>query len=237
MGITAVLQARMSSTRLPGKVLAEVAGLPMIHQQLRRIENSRLIDNVIVATSSDPSDDILVDQLKNIGMNHIRGALDDVLGRFVLALDTTRDETCVRLTGDCPLSDPEIIDKVISQFIEQDVDYASNTLVRSYPRGLDVEVIRSDVIREQQSQNFDPLAREHVTYGIYTNPSSYSLHNVSQVPSYAHYRWTVDTPADLAFIRNVFDAFDMNGVSLSQENLISWLEANPNCIHLEDSQN
>lgn len=235
MGTIAILQARMSSSRLPGKVLADVAGAPMIQRQIERVLKAEQIDELIVATSIETSDDPLADFLAGIGQKCFRGSLENVLDRFNQVLELNKFETCVRLTGDCPLSDPEVIDMVISRFKNSDADYCSNTLGRTFPRGLDVEVFKSSVINSLANESVDPLGIEHVTYGIYTNPERFKIIGVEQNPSYAHFRWTVDTKEDLEFVRMIFKEFQIMGIDLNQTNLIHWLLSNPEKIHLESA--
>jgi spore coat polysaccharide biosynthesis protein SpsF len=143
--ILAVLQARMSSTRLPGKVMAEVAGAPMILRQIERLSRARRLDRIVVATSTDRSDDSLAAWLTLHGVPVHRGSLDDVLARYEGALEAFGPaEVLVRLTGDCPLTDPEVIDATIDLLIDKGLDYAANTPARrTYPKGLDVEVMRA----------------------------------------------------------------------------------------------
>jgi spore coat polysaccharide biosynthesis protein SpsF len=202
----AILQARMSSSRLPGKVMAPVLGEPMIGRQVERLRRSARIDKLMVATSTDTSDDALAAYCEGLGLEVFRGALDDVLGRYCAALARHPEATAVvRLTADCPLADPGLIDKVIAQHHEAGADYTSNTLgSRTYPHGLDAEVIRPDVLADANERTVDPYEREHVTPYIYRRPERYRLAGVARHDSLAKLRWTVDTPADLAFVRDVY---------------------------------
>ena len=236
MGTIAILQARMSSSRLPGKVLANIDGVPMIQRQIERVLKSNLIDELVVATSIESSDNPLSDFLADIGQKCFRGSLENVLDRFNQVLESNSFETCVRLTADCPLSDPEVIDQVISEFETSDADYCSNTLKRTFPRGLDVEVFKSSVLNSLANSSTNPLEREHVTYGIYSKPNRFKLIGVERDPSYSHFRWTVDTRDDLEFVRSVYKEFQILGIELNQRNLIDWLISNPEKIHYEDSE-
>jgi spore coat polysaccharide biosynthesis protein SpsF len=202
----AILQARMTSSRLPGKVMAPVLGEPMIGRQVERLRRARLIDRLVVATSTDPSDDPLAAYCESLDVGVFRGPLDDVLGRFNAALARHGDAAAVvRLTADCPLTDPELIDRVVAHHHEADADYTSNTLgTRTYPHGLDVEVIRPAVLVEAAEQATDPYEREHVTPYIYRRPQTYRLAGVTRCESLAGLRWTVDFPEDLAFVRDVY---------------------------------
>lgn len=203
----AVLQARMSSSRLPGKVLAPVLGQPMIARQIERLRRSARIDRLVVATSVDPSDDPLAAACEAMGVAVHRGDLQDVLGRFAGALEAHPDASVVvRLTGDCPLADWTVIDQLIDHFVAEGADYASNTPAeRTYPHGLDAEVMRRDVLLRACREAADPYEREHVTPFIYRRPDQHRLAFLSRSPSLAHLRWTVDYPGDLAFVRGVYE--------------------------------
>jgi spore coat polysaccharide biosynthesis protein SpsF len=196
----------MTSSRLPGKVMAPVLGQPMIGRQLERLRRARRIDRLVVATSTDPSDDPLAAYCEGLDVSVFRGPLDDVLARFRGALALNRDAgAVVRLTADCPLADPELIDRVVAHHHEAGADYTSNTLgTRTYPHGLDVEVIRPEVLLEAAERAADPYEREHVTPYVYRRPETYRLAGVARPESLASLRWTVDFPEDLAFVREVY---------------------------------
>ncbi|MBS0334356.1 MAG: glycosyltransferase family protein [Proteobacteria bacterium] len=202
----AILQARMTSSRLPGKVMAPVLGEPMIGRQVERLRRSQRIDKLIVATSTDPSDDPLAAYLESLELTVFRGALGDVLDRYAQAARLfPRAAAVVRLTADCPLTDPELIDKVIDHHHAVGADYTSNTLgSRTYPHGLDAEVVRPEALQEAADLAADPYEREHVTPYIYRRPETYRLAGVARHDSLARLRWTVDLPSDLAFVRDVY---------------------------------
>ena len=197
----------MSSTRLPGKVLAPVLGKPMIARQVERLRRSRHIDHLLVATSTDPSDDPLAQACAAMGVAVFRGDLNDVLGRFCGALGAYPEATAViRLTADCPLADWTVIDDLIARHHAQDADYSSNTLPeRTYPHGLDAEVIRPQALLRADRESCDPYEREHVTPFVYRRPQEHRIAGLSRTPSLAHLRWTVDFPQDLAFVREVYE--------------------------------
>lgn len=212
----------MTSTRLPGKVMAPVLGEPMIGRQVERLRRARRIDRLMVATSTDPSDDPLAVYCEGLGLEVVRGPLDDVLERFRLALSGhPRAAAVVRLTADCPLADPSLIDRVIAHHHEAAADYTSNTLgERTYPHGLDTEVIRPEVLVQAAEQSADPYEREHVTPYIYRRPETYRLAGVARETSLAALRWTVDFPQDMAFVRDVYarlyptdPAFDSDAIA------------------------
>jgi len=196
----------MTSTRLPGKVMAPVLGEPMIGRQVERLRRSHRIDELMVATSIDPSDDPLAAYCDALGLEVFRGSLNDVLDRFRAALARRPQATTViRLTADCPLTDPKLIDQVIEHHHEVGADYTSNTLgTRTYPHGLDAEVIRAGALVDAAERADDAYEREHVTPYIYRRPEIYRLAGVARHESLAALRWTVDVPPDLTFVREVY---------------------------------
>lgn len=206
MTVLAILQARMSSTRLPGKVMADLSGAPMIVRQIERLQRAARIDRLIVATSREPSDDPLAAVLMAHGVSVCRGDLHDVLGRFAAALHAFGPaEHVVRLTADCPLADPEVIDAVVALHLDRGGDYASNVLGdRTFPIGLDAEIVRAAVLLEAAAEATDPYEREHVTPFIYRRPARYALAGLTQPAQEGDVRWTVDRPDDLEFVRAVY---------------------------------
>ncbi|THD58051.1 glycosyltransferase family protein [Phenylobacterium sp.] len=202
----AILQARMSSSRLPGKVMAPVLGEPMIGRQVERLRRSKRIDRLMVATSTDPSDDPLALYCDGLGLDVYRGSLTDVLDRYRAAADLfPQAAALVRLTADCPLADPALIDAVIAHHHATDADWTTAALgTRTFPHGLDVEAIRPAALSEAAERATDAYEREHVTPYLYRRPETYRLEGVARPQSLAHLRWTVDLPADLAFVRDVY---------------------------------
>lgn len=204
---TAILQARMSSTRLPGKVMKPLAGRPMIERQLERLRRCTTLERLIVATSLDASDDPLVALLAELGVDVHRGSLTDVLDRYVgavRAFGITGD--VVRLTADCPLADPSVIDACIRLRVELGVDYCSNGTRRTYPRGLDVEAFTLGALLTAGGEATDPYDREHVTPFIYRHPERFAIGELTQDRDESSLRWTVDTPEDFAFVERVYAA-------------------------------
>lgn len=197
----------MTSSRLPGKVMAPVLGEPMIGRQLERLGRSARIGRIVVATSTDVSDDPLAAYVERLGHPVFRGSLADVLDRFAGAMAMVAEaDTVIRLTADCPLADPQVIDATIDHFRAAGADYASNTpSVRTYPHGLDTEVMSREALDTAWREAAEPYEREHVTPFIYRRPERFKLAYLSQAPSRAHLRWTVDFPEDLDFVRRVYE--------------------------------
>lgn len=217
----------MGSTRLPGKVLAPILGEPMILRAIERIKAAKKLDALVLATSTDASDDELVRVAEAAGVVVRRGSLNDVLDRFITVIDEFDPEHVVRLTGDNALTDPNVIDLVVETHMSAAPDYTSNALQRTFPRGLDVEVIRADVLRSVATSAIDPAAREHVTMGVYRDGSGFRLESVRQTPDRSSLRWTVDTPKDLEFARNVYEALWSKNHSFGQREILELSDADP----------
>jgi spore coat polysaccharide biosynthesis protein SpsF len=205
--ILAVLQARCSSTRFPRKVLEPLLGAPMILRQIERIRCAKRLDALVVATSDDASDDALARLCEENGVAVYRGSLNDVLSRFVGATrGFNNPEWVVRLTGDCPLTDPATIDRVVDEALQVGADYTSNSVVPTYPDGLDVEVMRYAALAAIASEARSDAEREHVTLALYRQPERFKIHHVRSADDYSHLRWTVDEPRDFQLVRAVYEA-------------------------------
>ena len=222
-----ILQARMSSSRLPGKVLLPVLDRPMIGRQLERLRRARLLDGLVVATSTDPADDPLVAFLDDEGVPVLRGPLDDVLARFALVIEEYEPQTVVRLTADCPLASPTVIDTVIEEFQARGIDYVSNTLRPTWPDGLDVEVVRAPVLLWAAKTLTDPPEREHVTLGIYRRPDRFKVGNVVNSEELSDLRWTVDNADDLAFVREVYARLYPSNPQFETADVLALVRAEP----------
>jgi spore coat polysaccharide biosynthesis protein SpsF len=225
--VLGVVQARMSSTRLPGKVLEPVSGRPMILRQIERLRRSVLIDHLVVATSVDPSDDPLADLLTSEGVDYRRGSLTDVADRYLRVAREFQPNTIVRLTADCPLAEPSVIDAVIEHHITSGADYTSNVLERTYPQGLDAECVTFAAFERLMGLTLTDREREHVTLGVYQRPEQFRLESVTQITDRSNLRWTVDLPADLEFVRAVYAALYPHNPNFDQENLVSYLALHP----------
>lgn len=210
MNVVAIVQARMSSTRLPGKVLKDLGGGTMLARVLKRLSRARLINSVLVATTDRQADDAIVEECRRHAFPVFRGDQDDVLDRYFRAAQLVKAEVVVRITSDCPLIDPEITDKTITAFLEAGPDYAANNFVRTYPRGLDTEVFSVKALAHAWQQARKPYERSHVTPYIYEHPANFKILTVTGDVDYSHHRWTVDTPEDLEFVRAIYSRFENN---------------------------
>ena len=214
MKTAAIIQARMGSHRLPGKVLQDIAGAPMIDRVVERASQCKSIDGVIVATSTNASDDILADHCRRLGVNVVRGSEHDVLSRYALAAEKYHCETVVRITSDCPLVDPDIVDCVVHEVTENPgVQYACNFFPqRLFPRGLDAEALTAQTLKQIHAEATTPRHREHVTLKIYENPSRFNIASISNRLDHSHLRWTVDTDQDLELVRTIYEHFLGSGL-------------------------
>jgi spore coat polysaccharide biosynthesis protein SpsF len=222
-----VLQARMSSTRLPGKVMSQINGHPMIYWEISRISKAKLVNKTVVAISDQSSDDILANYLESIHQEYIRGSLDNVLGRYVKAEENYNPSAIIRLTADCPLVMPELIDQYLEIFHKSDFDYLSNTLELSYPDGLDIEIIKPGIFKKLLEFNLSEEEKEHVTLGIYSRKDKFKTHNVSNKTNISDFRWTVDTSEDLAFVKSIYAHFESKEMNFTFEEVLKYVKGNP----------
>lgn len=200
-----IVQARMSSSRFPGKVVQPLCGLPMIVFMLRRVSQSKLLDEVILATSTDISDEPLAEVAKAYGFSCYRGSLGDVLERFYGAAQQSQADVVVRMTGDCPLLDADIVDAVVEKMQTGAADYATNTLPPTYPDGLDVEAFTFASLERAYKEARLLSEREHVTPYMRNHPELFKIANVLGMVDCSHLRWTVDYPDDFEFVGRLLD--------------------------------
>lgn len=209
MHIVAIIQARMGSTRFPGKIGKDLGGKPVLVRCVERAKRAASLNAVIVATTDEPSDEAVVALCKEHEYPWFRGSQDDVLDRYYQTAQQYDADVVVRITSDCPLIEPDVIDRVVQAFCQMpELDYASNILPpRTFPRGLDVEVFSFATLEQAWQSDTNPNWREHVTPYMHRQPDVFKLHGVFNDVDYSHYRWTVDTMEDLAFVRKIYDAF------------------------------
>jgi spore coat polysaccharide biosynthesis protein SpsF len=201
-GLLVVIQARMGSTRLPGKVLADLGGRPALALQLERLSGLRC-DHLAVATSDLPGDDAIAALAGQMGVEVVRGSESDVLGRFGLAVERFDPDDLVRLTGDCPLSDPAVVERTVALHRSAGADYTSNIQPRSFPKGLDVEVATRAAFDAAVEEATDPYEREHVMPFLYRRPHRFDLANLTSGLDAGDEWWTLDTPEDLDRLRTI----------------------------------
>ncbi|NLB88285.1 MAG: acylneuraminate cytidylyltransferase [Syntrophomonadaceae bacterium] len=223
-----ITQARMTSTRLPGKVLKNVFVEPLIGYHVKRLKRVGLADEVIVATTINTTDDLLIKWCEENGIKYYRGSEEDVLSRYYETAKEYNADVIVRVTSDCPLIDPDVVNGVIKVYLDNrdKYDYVSNTLTRTYPRGMDTEVFSFKVLEEINNKAVTKPDREHVTPYIYRNPQIYRLGNLSYKTDESHHRWTVDTPEDFELIKKILEYFYPN-TDFTLEECLQLLKQNP----------
>lgn len=225
--ILAILQARTGSTRLPGKVLSPILGRAMLALQVERVLRAERIDELVLATTIDPADDPIERLAGKLGVGCFRGSVEDVLDRFYQAALSSSPEHVVRLTGDCPLIDPAVIDLIIARHLQAGVDYTSNTVHPTYPDGLDVEMFRFDALADAWRDARKTSEREHVTPFLYNRPQRFQIESVQQDRDLSEMRWTVDEPEDLAFVRAVYEELYPANPAFSTEDVLNLLQRRP----------
>ncbi|MBN1280620.1 MAG: glycosyltransferase family protein [Candidatus Thermoplasmatota archaeon] len=202
--IVAIIQARVDSTRLPNKALIPLEGQPLLLHVLQRVQHAKLLNGVVLATTTRPVDTPLVHLANDHHIPVFRGDCNDVLDRYYRAATEHHADVIVRITGDCPLIDPQIIDTVIRVFLQKSIDYVTNTLEPTYPDGLDVEVFSYTALTKAWKEARRTSEREHVTAYIRNHPEEFTLHDVKHTVDLSHLRWTVDQHEDLMFIKEIY---------------------------------
>lgn len=234
MKIVAIIQARMGSTRLQGKVLKDLEGETVLARVVQRLRRTTLINEILVATTDLRADDSIVSECRKQSVPVSRGDQNDVLDRYLRAAQLIKADVVVRITSDCPLIDPEVTDKTIATFVEKRPDYASNALKRTYPRGLDTEVISFNALDRAWRQAQKKYEREHVTPYIYEHPEEFKVLSVAGDLDYSAHRWTLDTPEDLEFVRAVYSRMD-HEAPFSWRDVLALLDRDPELTELNRS--
>ena len=232
MKVVAIIQARMGATRLIGKVLEDMAGQSMLARVVNRTRHTKNLNNLVVATTIQPADDVIVKLCETYCWPYYRGSEEDVLDRYYNAASAFEADIVIRITSDCPLIEPEIIDKLIDEFLiyYPEIDYVSNNLQRTFPRGLDVEVMSFDALKRAWIEDCNPATREHVTPYIWRHPDKFRIRNVANDIDYSFMRWTVDTIEDLNFARKIYDHFQND--SFNWREVLQLLEMHPEWLEI-----
>lgn len=243
MGPVIIIQARMGSTRLPGKILKPVCGeINMLEAVIQRLRKCTYGFHLVVATTECERDRVIVDFCQKNDISCVCGSEDDVLSRYYLAAMEYHADSVLRITSDCPLIDPQVVDSVYEFFLSGDYDYVSNILERTYPRGLDVEVFKFSVLEKIHLLATELHEREHVTSYIYTHPHEFQIGSFKGPIDYSQYRLTVDTPKDLELVQNVYrECHHKIDVTLDEiiqilEEHPSWISENSHIVQKYDSQ-
>lgn len=224
--VVAIVQARMTSTRLPGKVMMEVLGRPLLGYELERVARARSVTRIVVATTTNATDDPVVRYTESLGFGVWRGPEDDVLERYHAAAEAFGAEVVVRLTADCPLIDPVVVDRVIDAL--GDNDYVSNFIERrTFPRGLDAEAFTRQALEKAWSGAKTPPEHEHVTPYLYNHPELFRLKGVFNETDLSHHRWTVDTTEDFSLIRSILEGLYPFNPRFLLRDIVKFMDGNP----------
>jgi len=232
MTVAAVVQARMGSTRLPGKVMRALQGHTVLAQVVMRLRRSSTVDTIIVATTQHPLDDMIVDECARLNVPYYRGREHDVLDRYYEAARAHGAEVVVRVTSDCPLIDPGVLDEAVSVYLRAASSssapaYVSNTLERSYPRGLDVEVFGFGALEQAWRAASAPHEREHVTPYFYEHPDQFRLLQVKHSADLSALRWTLDTEEDWALLSTIYAALWSEKEPITTQAVLELLSKHP----------
>jgi spore coat polysaccharide biosynthesis protein SpsF len=232
--VVIIIQARMGSTRLPGKVIKRVSGIPLLLLQYQRLSLSKLADQIVIATSTNPNDSSIVKLCLDHAIMYFKGSESDVLKRYYDAATFFKADIIVRINSDCPLIDPRVVDKVINAFLSsgQTVDYASNILEETYPTGMHVEVFSYNAIKKASERHTQLDEKEHVTPYIYRNPSIFKLLSVTNSINLSMHRWTVDYEEDFEFISQIIKKKIKNNIDTSMNQIVEFLDNNPKLLEI-----
>lgn len=220
----AILQARMSSSRLPGKVMKPILGKPMLLRQIERIKKSNFIDNLIVATTIEVEDAKIAFMCKENNILCYRGSLENVLDRFYKISIKYQPDNIIRLTGDCPLIDPDIIDKVIECHLNNGNDYTSNSIPPTFPDGLDTEVFTVNTLKKIYNEANRPSLKEHVTLYVNENPDLFKIENVANSVNLSSHRWTVDEQEDYELVSRIYESLYPKNPNFNMHDILCFLE-------------
>ena len=231
MKTVAIIQARMGSTRLPGKVLMDLGGETVLSRVARRLGQAGQIDEIVIATTTARRDNAIVEECSRLGVPYFRGSEQDVLDRYHGAAWQAGAGAVVRITSDCPLIEPALVDKTIQLFFDRHADYASNVMPRTYPRGLDTEVFSVTALERAWREADAPHQREHVTPYFYEHPELFRLASQQGDRDYSRYRWTLDTAEDLELIRTIVDRFNDRD-DFNWHEVIALMEREPELVRL-----
>ena len=227
MKVVAIIQARMNSSRLPGKVMLELNDMPVLGHVVGRVKKIVGVDEIVVATTTLVEDDEIINYVSRIGVETFRGDEKDVLNRYYDCASQMDASVVVRITADCPLIDPEISDLVVSRFLQGDIDYVSNYKPPTFPDGLDTEVFSIEAIEEAQKFASRPFEREHVTPYIWQQPDKFRLANIIQEDDRSGLCWTLDSPQDLEMMRSLASRLDKPLIEAGQQDLVKVIDSHP----------
>lgn len=237
MKTVAIIEARMTSTRLPGKIMIPVLGKPLLELLVERLKRAKLLNQIVIATTQNSSDDVVEQLAHRLGVGCFRGSEEDVLDRVLRAARTYNVDIIVEVTGDCPLMDPIILDQIIHTYQTKNVDYVSNILERTYPRGMDIQIFSTAVLEKVSRLTNDPIDHEHVSLYIHEHPEIFTLANVkSDLPENKwDIRLTVDTQEDFQLIKAIFDSLYPRNPEFTLHEILDLLEKRKELLNLNQN--
>ena len=217
----------MGSSRLPGKILMPLAGKPALFHVVDRLGYAKLLDKIVVATTNEKADDQVEDFCKKNHFFCFRGSEDDVLDRYFQSAKEYNADIIIRITGDCPLADPALVDEVVQYFLDNDFDYVSNTIKPTYPDGLDTEVFSFESLEKAWKEADLKSEREHVTPYIWKNPDKFKIANVQNDVDLSYLRWTVDKKEDMELVQQIYKHLYKEGYIFYMKDILELLEKYP----------
>jgi len=230
--VVAIIQARMGSTRLPGKVMKEIVGKPMLWHVINRVKNAKELNDIVIATTNLKEDTQILDLASEIGVKTYAGSENDVLDRYYQAAIMSKADVIVRITADCPLADPNVIDKVVRYYRINDFDYVSTSIKPTFPDGIDVEVFRFASLKKAWSEAKLASEREHVTPYIWKNPNIFKIKNYENEDDILYMRWSVDEQCDLEFLREIYNRLYAKDTLFYMEDVVDLLTKNPELMDI-----
>ena len=235
--ILIISQARYDSTRLPGKVLLKIQNKPLLWYVIRRLERVKTPNQIIIATAKSPSNKPIIEFAKENGINYYVGSENDVLDRYYQAAKKFKGEIIVRITSDCPLMDPNLIDYGLNMILENAFDYVSNVHPPTYPDGFDIEIFSFDALKKTWNEAKKPSDREHVTPYIWNNPDKFIIGNYENDVDLSNLRLTVDTKEDFILISTLIEKFYDNWSKFTMNDIINYLKENPELLKINSQYN
>lgn len=230
--IVAIIQARMGSARLPVKVMMNILDKPMLWHVISRVKHANMLNDIVVATTTLNKDKQILELASEMGVKSYAGSKDDVLDRYYQAAIINKADVIVRITADCPLADPKVIDEVVRFYLDNDFDYVSTSIEPTYPDGIDVEVFSFDSLKKAWNEAKFSSEREHVTPYIWKNPGIFKIKNYKNNENISYMRWSVDEERDLEFVREIYTNLYMDGNIFYMEDVINLLKKHPELVDI-----
>ncbi|RXM78527.1 acylneuraminate cytidylyltransferase [Clostridium tetani] len=229
MKVVCIVQARVGSTRLPGKVLRKICGKTVLEHNIERLRRIKNIDEIVIATTVLEKDNPIVEEAKRLNVKYFRGSEEDVLSRYYYAAKENNADVVVRVTSDCPLIDSEVSEKIIQYYLDNKeiYDYVSNTIERTYPRGLDTEVFSFSILKKTFIETKKDYEREHVTPYIYQNVDKFRIEQYKNDIDYSKYRWTLDTKEDFQVIKKIYENLYTGNKMFDFNSILKFISENP----------